>query len=60
MEKVKVVNFNVQVTGEWTCPKCKTINKIDYSHGPYTAVAYDPGDDDCKGCGEFFTEDWFD
>ena len=60
MEKVKPIEFDVTVSGKWTCPRCGTINTFEYSHGPYTAVADDPSDEMCKNCEEFFTMNYYD
>ena len=60
IEKVKLDNFRVVVSGSWTCPKCGTINVFEYDHGPYTAPAHDPHDDQCTNCKEFFTVNYYD
>ena len=60
IEKVKLESFKVEVSGSWICPECKTLNVFKYSHGPYTAPADDPHDDQCTGCKEFFSVNYYD
>ena len=60
MEKVKLDKFRVVVTATWTCPKCDTINNFEYDHGPYTAPAHDPCDEQCEKCKDFFTMNFYD
>lgn len=60
MEKVKLDDFSVNITGRWKCPHCGTFNEFSYSHSPYTAVADDPGDEMCKNCEKFYTMNYYD
>ena len=60
LEKVRLDTFKVEVSGTWTCPNCGTVNRFLYSHGPYTAPAADPHDDQCTGCKEFYTVNYYD
>lgn len=57
--KVKLDHFEVLVTVKWTCPKCKHQNEESLNGSPYTAIAEDPWDSDCKSCGEFYSMNFY-
>jgi len=60
MKKGKNVGFNILVVGEWICPYCHEVIKIEYNTSPYREIAEDPPDHKCPICREYFTLDFYD
>jgi len=59
-KKAKAINWNLDVTVDWVCPECGTLNNETIYANPYRMLAEDPPDVDCKNCNEYFTLDFYD
>ncbi len=54
-KKVKFDSLDILAEIKWTCPDCGHKNEDSYNPSPYTAIADNGWDCDCKKCKGFFT-----